>query len=149
MDINIVNSVGYGQDILWVKNLTKIDFKFNGNMPICDYAIVTAINNGKKGIFLMDNGIVTIEQELLNIGQLLLTIDYYVGTNKIGTCQCEPITIRLEYGQYELVPEIANLRQEIADLRESNNQLQQSYNKVCDLIKALYDIDIKEVGNNE
>ena len=149
MDVKVINGTGYGKEIYWTKNLNQVTLNFIGKIPPCDYTILTAINNGKKGVYLVENNQVTIGGELLNLGQLLLTIDYYVANNKIGSCQVVPIKIKLVEGEYELIPEITELRQEMEQLRESNNQLQQAYNKVCELINALYEINIKEIIGNE
>lgn len=149
MNIRLMNGTGYGHEVFYTKNIESLQIKFVGNVPICDFAILTVNNNGKRGVYRVINDIVTIDKEFLNIGQLLLTIDYYVGKQKVNTIQITPITIKLVEGEYEIIPELIELRQKMEELRESNNNLSAKYEKLCDLINALYNIDVRGIMDNE
>ena len=94
------------------------------------YAI--CIINGVRNTFAIKEGVLSIEPKYLSSGELRIIFQQIKAGNKLNEWICESVTLREAEGEYEIIPEISEIRKEMEIMRKEVTQAMEYFKGICE-----------------
>lgn len=95
------------------------------------------IFNGKQKKKFKYKGCFEMPEELIFVGELLIQIDFLKASEIYEQFSVEPLLIKQIDSEYELIPQIAELKSDIQELREKVEKLTKLTEELTDTLMSL------------